>query len=242
MLQTILILALIQGVAEFLPVSSSAHLIIAGSYLSLTAPGFYIVILHVGSLMAILIAFWKDLMKLGLREFMLVCLATLPLVPSALFLRNFVEIYDIRVISSLLVVTGVFLLLAIRLSTGKKTVRELSIAGAILIGIAQAFALLPGLSRLGLTIGAGLILGLKPYDAIKFSIFMAIPAIAGAFAIKMEDKVQVEIMSILIGVGVTFVISLVSIKILKILADKRWIAIVALYDICVGILFFFLAK
>ncbi len=187
----LLFLAVVQGVTEFLPVSSSGHLVILGSLLgdgsfSGRQMADVSIALHVGTLLAIVAFYSRELLRLvgdDRRQLGLVLLASLPAAAAGIPMKLLhwdERLYDVRLSSALLMVTGVVLLIGGRASHSQPVVAEVSATRAIGIGMAQALAILPGLSRSGLTITAGVVGGMSSKDAARFSFLLAIPAIAGA--------------------------------------------------------------
>lgn len=202
-LSTIL-LGMIQGATEFLPISSSAHLVIAQALLDVQSPGLLVeVVLHLGTLVSVLIYFRRDLMQLAggffragndgtasRREVGYLVLATVPAVVVALTLGDAVEAAfdNVALTGWMLLVTAVVLA-----STRWSVFREaagMSWAIALIIGTAQALAIMPGISRAGITIAAGLWLGLGGKASARFAFLMAIPAILGAGIFKLMDVME----------------------------------------------------
>jgi len=192
-----LVLGLVQGLTEFLPISSSAHLILIPRYLGWEDPGLaFDVALHLGTLAGVLIYFWKDLWHLTTHlgeqkernTVLFLILATIPGALAGLLLEHRAETVfrSPMLIASVLIVMGTFLGLADWLSKGNKTMADLTVGSALGIGLAQAFALIPGVSRSGVTITLALALGLDRREAAKFSFFMSIPIIAGAGVLKSK--------------------------------------------------------
>jgi len=197
----IVVLALIQGLTEFLPVSSSAHLVLPTQLLGWPEQGVaFDVALHVGTLTAVLWYFRKDLV-LMVREFvaMLVggrpgehavlslylIVAMLPLLPAGIALAPFID--DVRstaVIAATTIIFGLLLGVADRRGTARSANTTLNWKIAVFIGVAQVFALIPGTSRSGVTMTAGLLAGLGRTESARFSFLLSIPAIlaSGAFA------------------------------------------------------------
>ncbi|MFZ5907762.1 MAG: undecaprenyl-diphosphate phosphatase [Nitrospirota bacterium] len=182
-----IILGIVQGVTEFLPVSSTAHLILfpwifgwEGSVDTLT----FDIALHAGTLCALLLCFWRDWLDLFLRKQKLLGLIVLATVPGGVagyFLNDIVE-HSLRspvLISIMLIVVGIIMLLAEK-NLKKKSMETIGFQDALLIGIAQALAIVPGVSRSGITISAGLFTGLKREEAARFSFLLSTPLIAGA--------------------------------------------------------------
>jgi undecaprenyl-diphosphatase len=182
-----LILGIVQGLTEFLPVSSTAHLILlpwffnwTGELDSLT----FDIALHAGTLLALFICFWKDWIELISRKrrlFGLIMIASAPAGIVGFLLNDFVEdtLRSPYIIAVSLVVFGCVMLIAEKMNRSK-TVDDMTLRDAVTIGIAQAIALIPGVSRSGITISAGLFRGLEREDSARFSFLLSTPVIAGA--------------------------------------------------------------
>jgi undecaprenyl-diphosphatase len=194
-----LVLGVVQGLTEFLPISSSGHLVLTEALLGLTTPGVVVeVVLHVGTLLAVIIVYrarlW-DLLRGMLandgRAWRPIGLLALATVPAAVIGLGFEEFFE-RSFDSLLIVgvdflvTGV-LLWSVRGRTGGDRRPEPTVWGALGMGLAQALAILPGISRSGSTIVAGIWARVDPVKAAEFSFLMAIPAIAGAAVLQVPE-------------------------------------------------------
>ena len=197
-------IGIVQGLTEFLPVSSSAHLIVLPRVLdwddALINSSTFVVMLHMGTLAALLIYFWRDVLELTgafvalLRERSfgddpnrkLSLVLLLSIVPAALFglvFEDFIDrfFYDaVIVIPFILVVGAALLWLAERVGTRTRDLQHTDYGDGVVIGLAQMFALFPGISRSGITLAAGLVRGLKRDAAARFAFLMGIPIIAGA--------------------------------------------------------------
>ncbi len=193
---TAFLLGIVQGLTEFLPVSSSGHLVVIQSFF----PGFhgeelaFDVVLHLGTLMAVVIYFRNDLLALtgalkpgaeGGRERMLLLWIILATIPTGLigFLGKdiFRQLFSIpRLVGVTLLITALLLWLAERIPTGKRTQHESGWWRSLLIGLAQGLAILPGISRSGATIATAMFTGLDRIEAARFSFLISIPAIMGA--------------------------------------------------------------
>ncbi|PIQ92652.1 MAG: undecaprenyl-diphosphatase [Parcubacteria group bacterium CG11_big_fil_rev_8_21_14_0_20_39_14] len=199
-----IILGILQGLTEFLPVSSSGHLVLAQKFFGLeTPPIFFDVMVHVGTLFAIVVYLRKDLMKiiLGLKNkeiqklLALVIVGTLPVVIVGFLLLDFIE----EIFNSFLAV-GISFLITAAILTGtvfakklEKNLEKMSWLDSIFIGLFQALAILPGVSRSGSTISAGLFRKIDRESAFKFSFFLAIPAIFGALILQLiQDKIPLD--------------------------------------------------
>lgn len=182
------LLGIIQGLTEFLPISSSGHLVIGQKVLGISIQGnAFEVVVHLGTLISVLIVFWPDIWQL-LKSFKLIstqkyiiaiAIGTLPAVIIGLLFKDVItEAFEnIRVVAITLIITGIILLTTKFI---KIKLKDISISRGLLIGIAQAMAIIPGISRSGMTISLGMYLGIAPDKAAKFSFLLAIPAIAGA--------------------------------------------------------------
>ena len=202
-----LLLAIVQGVTEFLPISSSAHLILPARILGWTDQGLaFDVAVHLGSLLAVLIVLRRDVVEmvggtlLALRtggsnpEFraaMLIVVGSIPVVIAGLLLKELVEttLRSVLVIAMATIVFGLLLGFADRRLTagGGRGIETLSFADALWIGAAQCLALVPGTSRSGITMTAGLLLGLSRGACARFSFLLSIPTIAGAAVLSSKD-------------------------------------------------------
>jgi undecaprenyl-diphosphatase len=239
----ILVLAVVQGLTEFLPVSSKTHLLFVQKLLGYEPDLGLTIVLHAGSLLAIFAYYgrsWLDLLRGRRKEIVLLVLATLPAVGAALFFKPHLErLYeDARLGSALLFVTAGWLLLAERRGRARWTLLEAPVWRPFMMGVAQAFALLPGISRSGSTIGAGYLAGLERPDAVRFSFFMGAVAIAGALALHAKEatktKVPIDPLTIGIGIAATFVVSLAAIKVVEKLSAKNRFSWFALYCAVAG--------
>ena len=193
-----LVMAIVQGIAEFLPISSSGHLVVLhdlfqalGSTLE-GDPLTWTIALHFGTLFSVIVVFWKRIWSLltsDRRVIPLLIVATIPAVIAAIMMKIFELEYLLK--NSLIAgccfpVTG-FILLWCSDKSGEMDCRNLSWKNAALIGLIQAIAILPGLSRSGTTICAGLFCGMKRAEAATFSFLMAIPAIGGSALFDILD-------------------------------------------------------
>jgi len=236
-----LILAVIQGVTEWLPISSSGHLVVAQQYLGLRLPILFDVILHVGSLMVVLIAFWSDVVKvlnalirldfrseegrLGLY----VLLGTGATIVIGFAFRDWFEslFQNLLAVGVAFILTGSYYSLLYVLGRGEQTSMRLSPSSSVLIGVAQGVALVPGISRSGSTIVTGLLLKVDRKVAFRFSFLLFIPAAVSALvltAIGTESLLigDVDYISLLLALAATVVVGYLSLRLLQriVLADK----------------------
>ncbi len=223
----ILLLAVVQGITEFLPVSSSGHLVVLSAFIAAGNPKHLDVadvnvVLHLGTLLSIVVFYWQRIWRLlgeDRRVIGLLIIGTLPAVVIGLTIKIFFEqmIESALLAGLMLPVTGLILLWAMRGMTGKRGYSELTGREALLIGLSQAAAIVPGLSRSGTTISAGLRLGLKPQAAATFSFLLAIPAIAGAglltgISLATKTGLTTSWQYLVIGFFVSFVVGLFALR------------------------------
>jgi len=242
------ILGVIQGVTEFLPISSSGHLVLADRILNIPHPESYltfIVFLHLSSFLAILVTFFKDikgLFRSERRVLWLIIIGTIPAGVVGLLLEKPIDVLfgsTVVLVGAALLVNAIILLLAEAADWGRAIpLSEMGIGAAFLVGIAQAIAILPGISRSGTTITTGLVQRLSKADAVKFSFFLALPVIAGAAILKLKDFNQFtasfEPISILIGGITCFLVSLAAIQLLIRLVRQSRLYVFAIYSMLLG--------
>ena len=193
-----IILGLIQGISEFLPVSSSGHLLVFHHIFGITTEDnlTFIIVLNMGSLMPLLFVFRKDVWALIKKPFQrttaLLIIATIPLVLVTLLFEDFIEsaFHMVRWLPVGFIITGVVLLLSDKLKKNYKNMGDISLLDAVLIGIAQAFAVFPGVSRSGSTITATMARSVNRESAAKFSFLMSIPAAIGAIVFRISRIVS----------------------------------------------------
>jgi undecaprenyl-diphosphatase len=197
------ILGIIQGLTEFLPVSSSGHLVLAQEILHVTDPGVsFEVVVHLGTLLSVLVYFRQKIYRLVQAVFIgsmkeerkiigFLILGTIPAGLVGYLLEDFFErTFSNPVMTSVfLLVTGVILLLTRFIRQAGKS---LNLSSALFMGIGQAMAIFPGISRSGTTIAFGLYAGVQPAAAAEFSFLLAIPAIGGAAVLKFKDLLSLD--------------------------------------------------
>lgn len=212
-----LIMGLVQGLTEFLPVSSSGHLVLSKFILGaqLDTSALFEILLHVGTLVAVFIVFWQDVLSLIKEGFkligdcvlwvakrkkitlyperkmlLMILIASVPTAILGLLMEKFLEdlfLSSVLAVGLALLVTGTFLLLLQKLPQGHKQLKQMKNRDAVTIGIVQGIATIPGISRSGSTVAAGLFCGLDKEFAFRFSFLMSIPAILGAAVLKLTD-------------------------------------------------------
>ena len=269
-----ILLGLIQGLAEFLPISSSGHLAIAEHFLGQAGvpatPDFFDVLLHLGTLVAVFVAYWKDIREMiielidGVRDLargttptpipparrmiLLIIVATLPLF-AVLPIKDWIEglSSNIYFVAGALIVTGFLLFASDRVKKGRKTEKSATLVDVLLVGVAQAIATCPGISRSGTTITAGCFVGFDRKFAVRFSFLMSIPAILGANILTLKDAITEntiivsEIPVYLVGVAVAAVVGYACIRLLKMIADKGKFGWFAYYCWAAGLIVLALA-
>ena len=217
-----IILAITQGITEFLPVSSSGHLAILQIFWHLPETSIsFDAILHFGTLGAILTVFWQEIKRIFSNKnwqlIKLIVIGTIPAIIFGFLLQTKIEatFSSLRFIGLSFLITALFLLLT-KFSKGEKD--SISPFDALFIGTAQAIALFPGISRSGLTISAGLLRKLKPEIAYRFSFLLAIPAVLGAVILQLPNLIQQGGNGYLLngmGMLISFFIGIISLKILE---------------------------
>lgn len=274
-----ILLGIIQGVTEFLPVSSSGHLAIAKKIFHMADVGTsFDVFLHIGTLVAVFVVYWRDISKLimdGLgiladsfynlfqlikskrenkepvyrkvinssyRKFaMLVIVSTIPTGILGIMGEKLID----DVATSLLVpgiclfITAILLFISDQITDGDKTPKKTTYANATFMGICQGIATLPGLSRSGTTITAGLLCGLKREFAVKYSFIMSIPAILGAALIKVPDMkndiASSSALGYVAGAVMSAIVGYVCIKTMLVIVRNKQFKIFSYYCVAVGL-------
>ena len=215
------ILAFIQGVAEFIPVSSSAHLIIISKVSNFNVSSLQLDIsLHLGSLLAIIFYFRKDLLNITKNKslFLLIVLGSIPLIIVGYFFYSsglIENLRNLKVIAWTTLLFGILLFIADRSTIKNKINNNLNLKNILLIGIFQVFAIIPGVSRSGITITASRFLNFDRVDSSKISFYLSIPALAGASVLSMKDIMNTNIdmnFLFIFAVLLSFVVSYLTIK------------------------------
>lgn len=234
-----IVLGVIQGLTEFLPVSSSAHLAIFQSLIpGFSQPGLlFDVLIHMGTTLAVVIYFRKKILSITARELILLVIATIPAVLFGFLFRDILEnsFTDIKAVGIQLVITGVLNFLVITAITKAK---KIDVLDSLLMGVAQAVAIVPGISRSGATIFAGVRLGIDKKRAAEFSFLMSVPAIIGANVLEIfthRDSLGAVDGAYLAGFIAAFVVGFATIGfLLKIVTERRF-AVFAVYCIVLGL-------
>jgi len=261
-----IILGMVQGVAEFLPISSSGHLSLLQYFFGMEEPdNLYTILLHFATLIAVFVVYRKDILEM-IQEFfkfigtlfsgrggrekeppearrmvLLLIVATLPLF-LVLPIESMVEGLGSSpvFVSIALIATGFILFGADRRGGGSKGARSMTVVDAVLVGLAQGIATIPGLSRSGTTISAGMALGLERKLAVRFSFLLSLPAVLGATLLKVVKAIggtgiDPELLpKYLVGMVVAGVVGYFSIQLVKLLAEKGKFGNFAYYCWIVG--------
>jgi undecaprenyl-diphosphatase len=251
-----LVLGVLQGLAEFLPISSSAHLALAPWVLGWVPPGLaFDVALHVGTLVAVLAYFSREWLRLlaaawdlvrtrrvdtvDKRLLVYLVIATIPGGIGGLLLNDLAEttFRAPALIATLLILMGVVLWLVDRRARLARPLEQLRWTDAVLVGVAQVFALMPGVSRSGATITAGLALGLERASAARFSFLMSMPITLAAAVFKVPEAVQhaQSLTPLIVGIIASAVSGWLAIAVLLRFVSRHTYGIFAVYRIVVGL-------
>lgn len=247
-----IVLGIIQGLTEFLPVSSSGHLVLFQQVFGIEGDIVvtFDIALHVGTLIAVFAVYWKKIWEMIKHPFsklpMYIVLGTIPTVIIALLFKDTIEGYYAS--GSLLgpgfVFTGLVLIGAGKIGNGRKNIQEMKLVDSLLIGAGQGIALMPGVSRSGMTISTGLALGLERGFAADYAFLLSIPAILGGAFLDVLDVVRGEttavisigIIPLLAGVAVAAVTGFLAIKFMLSVVKKMKLKYFAWYVMALGIL------
>jgi undecaprenyl-diphosphatase len=241
----IIILSLIQGVSEFLPISSSAHLIVVSTLYDFKSSSLLIdVSLHLGSLMAIIFFFREELfnIKHNQKLLLLIVFGSMPLIIVGYVLYKTGLIYflrDIKIIAWTTLIFGIILYFADKCKFDKKISSNLSLKIVLYIGCFQILALIPGVSRAGITMTASRFLRFNRFDSSKISFLLAIPALAGASILNLKDIIgqSFEInYLVFIAITLSFLFSYFTVKFFLKYINKFSLNIFIIYRVIVGII------
>ena len=260
------ILGFVQGVAEFLPISSSGHLSLFQTWFGMEEPdNLFNVLLHFATLIAVCVVYWRDIADMVAEFFrgaavlvsrkgsgggpvpparrlvLMVILGTLPLL-LILPVEDRVEALGASnvFVGIALLVTGTILFSSDRMARGRKNARTATVTDALLVGCAQAVAVIPGLSRSGTTISAGMALGFDRSFAVRYSFLLSLPAVVGATLLKVIDVARDGIDTALLpkyllGMAVAGVVGYFSIRLVNLLAQKNKFGKFAYYCWAMGV-------
>ena len=254
------VLGVVQGLTEFLPISSTAHLRIVPALLGWGDPGAaYSAVIQLGTVVAVLTAFWKDIVKLtrgfvrglidrkpfGTEESRLawfVGLGTIPISVMGLLFKSAIKtsLRSLYVISTSLIVLAIVLFLVERFASHKRTISELTLKDGLIVGLWQALALIPGSSRSGTTITGALWLGLRREDATRYSFLLSIPATTLAGLLQLKDLIEAtdrpSVAALVVGTVVSFIAGLAAISGLLRFVKTHSMLVFVVYRIVLGVL------
>ena len=243
----ILILSIVQGVSEFLPISSSAHLILVSNFYNLKNSSLLIDIsLHLGSLLAIVFYFRKDLFNLkeNKKLLQLILIGSIPLIIFG-YLLHTTEVIDllrnIKVIAWTTLFFGIILFFSDQRKVNKNISNDLNFKDIIFIGTFQMLALIPGVSRAGITITAARFLKFNRFDSGKISFLLSIPALAGASFLGLKDAFSQSIQFnylIIAATGLSFIFSYLTVKFFLIYINKFSLNVFVIYRILIASILF----
>jgi undecaprenyl-diphosphatase len=259
-----LLLGVLQGVAEFLPISSSGHLILLRNVMRLgDIPLLYDVLLHVSTLIVVAIVFrtkilsilasiWRWLRRSGTPEdrenlYLVLCILAATVVTGAvgLLLSRFEELFSRqpRLVSLFFLITALILISSL-FSRGRRDYLQMGVVGALLVGLAQGIGVLPGISRAGITISVALLWGLDRQRAGEFSFLIAIPAILGALLLQLREAGSllevVDPAALIVGFVASFVVGLISLLLLLSVVRKGRLALFSIYLVPLAVVTFIL--
>ena len=250
----VILLSIIQGLTEFLPISSSAHLLLPNLLFGTKDFGLsFDIATHAGTLVAVIFYFKNDLMRMSSsllnndksllddrRLAFLLIIATVPIVIVGLLSSDLIQqrLFSLQSIATMNIVFAFVLMFAFAAGPKNRTIKQLTIFAAIFIGLIQIFALIPGASRSGTAITAGLIAGLSLKDASKFAFLLGIPTILGALVFLLLDMiapgVEIDLLQLLLGFSISSVVAFLTIKYFLLFVEKIGVMPFVIYRIILG--------
>ena len=250
----VILLSIIQGLTEFLPISSSAHLLLPSLLFGTKDLGLsFDIATHAGTLVAVIFYFKNDLMRMSSsllnndksllddrRLAFLLIIATVPIVIVGLLSSDLIQqrLFSLQSIAIMNIVFAFVLMFAFAAGPKNKTIKQLTMFAAIFIGLIQVFALIPGASRSGTAITAGLIAGLSLKDASKFAFLLGIPTILGALVFLLLDMiapgVEIDLLQLLVGFSISSVVAFLTIKYFLLFVEKIGVMPFVIYRIILG--------
>lgn len=255
-MKDIFILSLVQGITEFLPLSSTGHLILLNKLFHIPSFGRLTeVALHLGTLLVIFVYFWRDILHIiegifsvlkgkflpGLWLFLFLCAATIPAVIAGYMIHKYGGGFGraIHIIGWVSIVSGVFLYLVDQGCPTTKTLDNMTFKDALLIGLLQVVAFIPGASRSGMTIIGGRLIGLKRTESVRFSFLLSIPTVIGAVTLTFLELAHAQRFSyspdLLIAVALSFVVGLCVLFLLMGWLRKFTLTPFAIYRVLFGV-------
>jgi undecaprenyl-diphosphatase len=243
----ILILSIVQGISEFLPVSSSAHLIIFSNIINFSNNSLiFDVGLHLGSLLAILFYFRKELLNIlnDKKLFNLLLIGSIPLILFGyiFYTTGIINSFrNLKIIAWTTLIFGLLMYFSDTFKIKKKIEKDLTIKNILIIGVMQILAIIPGVSRSGITITAGRFLNFDRYDSTKISFYLSIPALMGASVLSLKDAVNENIefnFFLIISIILSFIFSYLTIKYFLIYTKKFSLKFFVIYRVVLSIMIF----
>lgn len=265
-------MGILQGVAEFLPISSSGHLALFQYFFQIEnyeeTQMFFAVLLHLGTLISVCVYYWRDVLEMIVEFFtmigslfsrdrrygkravpparrlvLLILVSILPLF-AVLPVKDRVEaaMSDPKFVSAALILTGFILFFSDRMARGRKTEKTATVVDVLLVGVAQGFGTLPGISRSGATISTGMLRGFDRTFAVRFSFLMSLPAVLGANILTLRDAVEAQAIDsamlpvYLVGTLVAAVVGYFAIRLVNLLANRGKFGAFAWYCWVVGVI------
>lgn len=233
-------LGAIQGLTEFLPVSSSGHLVVAQHFFpGFSQPGvLFDAFLHLGTTTAVVVILWKRILRINLKDIKYIFLATIPVVIVGIFFQNEIEplFKSIKIVGIALLVTSVFNFLSDKVSLRSRKINSKS---SVLVGLFQALAIVPGISRSGSTIFSGLVAGVPKKEAAEFSFLISIPAILGANIFEFYKHgimMRTVYSNYVVGFLAAFVFGMLAIKVVFKFLEKGSFKVFSFYCLFLGLL------
>lgn len=242
----IIILGIIQGITEWLPISSSGHLVIFQYFFDIEEPVIFDLFLHMGSLLVVFLVFWREIKQLILSFFIkeykkyrkiayYIIIGTIPTALLGYFFEDMFESFfsSLLAVGIALIITGFLLYFCERFEKNN----SITVKSALVMGIMQGLAITPGISRSGSTISTALYFGVKREEAVKFSFLLFIPAMLGATILQSKDIVfnSIEWTPIIIGTLVAVIVGYLSLKLLILIVKKKRLRLFSYYCWIVGI-------
>ena len=243
----ILILSIVQGISEFLPISSSAHLFLVSEIYKFKSQSLLVDVgLHLGSLLAIIFYFRNELKEIVNNKnlFFLMVLGSLPLIilGAIIYKTGLINYFrNIEVIAWTTLIFALLLYVADKFENNKKIETDLKLTSILIIGVFQILALIPGVSRSGIVITAGRFLNFSRYDSTKISFYLSIPAIAGASFLSLKSLVDKNIdlnLIVLVSILLSFIFSYLTIKYFLIFVKKFTLSTFVIYRIILSAILF----
>lgn len=243
------ILALIEGITEFLPISSTGHLILTSALMGINEDSFvksFNVIIQFGAILSVLTLYWKKFFPIQKNFYLKLVLAFLPAAIIGLLVKDYIDaiLGSTQVVAFALILGGGVIILSDRFfEKNEKVDRNLStftIKECLAVGLIQCFAFIPGVSRAAATIIGGQVMGLSRKNATEFSFFLAVPTLSGAAAVKMTSvakTIQAEqVMTLLFGLVLSYVFALLAIRFLVNFVSRHGMKYFGVYRIILGAL------